>query len=78
MDLTDSTVGKLNILVDHDGHARLTDFGFPSAVRGMNFAAHAAWTAPEILVGGRTITREADVFAFGMAVIEVSPRALPP
>ena len=38
----------------------------------------AAWTAPEILEGVGTITREADVFAFGMVVIEVGPRVLPP
>ena len=37
----------------------------------------AAWVAPEILEGTNTITREADVFAFGMVVIEVSPRTLP-
>ena len=37
-----------------------------------------AWTAPEILGGASTITREADVFAFGMVVIEVGPHALLP
>ena len=37
----------------------------------------AAWVAPEILEGTNTISREADVFAFGMVVIEVCPRALP-
>ena len=36
----------------------------------------AAWAAPEILEGASTITREADVFAFGMVVIEVSPHVL--
>jgi len=35
-----------------------------------------AWAAPEILKGADTITREADVFAFGMVVMEVCPRAL--
>ena len=30
-----------------------------------------AWTASEILEGDDTATREADVFAFGMVVIEV-------
>ena len=37
-----------------------------------------AWTAPEILEGASTITLEADMFAFGMIVIEVGPRALLP
>ena len=34
----------------------------------------AAWTAPEILEEAGAITREADVFAFGMVVIEVGLR----
>jgi len=71
--------GNLNgpsILVDHNGHARLTDFGFPSIVPGVNPVTQekgytAARTAPEILEGAYAITQEADVFAFGMVVIEV-------
>ena len=48
----------------------------------MNPAAQAneytvAWAAPEILEGADAITREADVFAFGMVAIEVCPRVLP-
>ena len=35
------------------------------------------WAAPEITEGVDTITWEADVFAFGMVVIEVCLRALP-
>ena len=61
-----------------DGHARLADFGFASTVHGMNSGGQrngyiTAWAAPEILKGGGTITREGDVFGFGMIVIEVSP-----
>jgi len=36
----------------------------------------AAWAAPEILGGADAMTREADVFAFGMVVIEVCSRPL--
>jgi len=36
-----------------------------------------AWAAPELLKGVDTATREADVFAYGMVVIEVCHRALP-
>ena len=58
----------------------MTDFGLVSIVRGMNSAAQneeymTSWAAPETLKGGGTITREADVFAFGMVVIEVGPHA---
>jgi len=37
----------------------------------------ATWAAPEILEGTSTMTWKADVFAFGMVVIEVCTRALP-
>lgn len=37
----------------------------------------ASWAAPEILEGADEITREADVFAFGMVVTEVCPRTSP-
>ena len=56
------------------------NFEFASIARGVNLATQAgeytvAWAAPEILKGADTIfTREADVFAFGMVVIEVRPR----
>ena len=58
----------------------MTDFELASIVRGTNFVTQengyaVAWTAPEILEGADTITREADVFAFGMVVMEVG-RAL--
>ena len=76
------TFGQSGILVDHDGHARLTDFEFVPIVHGMNSATQVkeytvAWAAPEILEGTNTTTREADVFAFGMVVIEVGPCVLP-
>ncbi|KAF9789636.1 kinase-like domain-containing protein [Thelephora terrestris] len=67
-----------NVLIDHTGHARLTDFGFTSVVRGVNSVLvtevqgySARWAAPEVLENGDQNTREADVFAFGMIVIEV-------
>ena len=46
-----------------------------SAAQANEYAA--AWDAPEIFEGVDTTTREADVFDFGMVIIEVCPRALP-
>ena len=76
--------GQPNILVDHNGNARLTDFGLTSIVRGMYSLRVTgvkgyteAWAAPEVLEEGNKATPEADIFSFGMVVIEVGPRASP-
>ena len=57
------------------------NFEFASIVRGTTSATQANectnHAAPEVLEEAGTITQEADVFAFGMVVIEVCPRALP-
>ena len=74
------TVGQPNILITRDGHACLADFGLASIVHGndsivpTNAPGYSArWAAPEILKGAEKISREADVFSFGMVVMEVSP-----
>ena len=72
------TLEQSSILVDHDGRARLADFELPSITRELNSVEMengyaTALAAPEILRGADTITPEADVFAFGMLVIEVGP-----
>ena len=75
------TLGQPNILVSHDGHACLADFGLASIIHGNNSTAtdlggyFTRWTAPEILQGAQNITWLADVFSFGMVVLEVSPRS---
>jgi len=59
------------------------DFGLTSVVRGLNsfFVSRvrgytAAWAAPEVLLEGcDKATPEADIFSFGMVVIEVGPRS---
>ncbi|KAF9779314.1 kinase-like domain-containing protein, partial [Thelephora terrestris] len=67
-----------NILIDYNGRARLTDFGFTSVVRRLDSVLitqvqgySPGWAAPEIFVEGDRNTREADVFAFAMVIIEV-------
>jgi len=58
----------------------LADFGLASIVYRMNTALvtksrgyAVRWAAPEVLKQADKITREADVFAFGMVMIEVGP-----
>jgi len=60
----------------------LTDFGLASIVRGINSALvtqpqgyTVGWAAPETLMGVDETTQEADIFAFGTVVMEVSIRA---
>ena len=74
---------KVNVLVDRNGHARLTDFGLTSIGRednstrlpqDMNVAGTTTWAAPEILRGG-PVTNEADVFTFSMVAVEVCATA---
>ena len=79
------TPNQPNILIDHNGRARLVDFGLASIVHGASSISTsrgqgytARWTAPEILMGGNNVTREADIFSFGMVVIEVGPYASVP
>ena len=69
-----------NILVDASGHARITDFGLATVTQNLdsirstsNYQGHAArYTAPEILKEQGTYSKEADVFALAMVMIEVS------
>ena len=69
---------KPNILVNDSGHALITDFGFTTVVRNLDSILSVQpqhghtkrWAAPEILNEGPN-SREADVFAFAMVMIEV-------
>ena len=79
MTLTDT---KANVLIDKDGHARLTDFGLTFIVRGEysvsspqepHVTSTATWAAPEIL-GGDPVSKEGDVFTFAMVAVEVCAR----
>jgi len=63
--------------VDDFGRVRITDFGLATipqgsdSKRGLLDEHNARWTAPEILDGLGTYSKEADIFAFAMVMIEV-------
>ena len=69
---------ELNILVNDFGHALITDFGLAAVARNLDSVSSAPpqrghtqrWAAPEILDEGPN-SKEADIFAFAMVMIEV-------
>ena len=69
---------QLNVLVDDTGHACLADFGFATVTQNLDSIrstqphhGHTGrWAALEILNEGRH-SKEADVFAFAMVMVEV-------
>ena len=75
--------GQPNILIDANGHARITDFGLAMATQDLDSLrstlddhGHTVrWTAPEILSEQGTYSKEADVFSFAMVMIEVRCRS---
>ena len=72
----DLTLVQPNILVETSGQVRITDFGLammprdPDSRRDFTDDQTTRWTAPEVLRGGLR-SKEADVFAFAMVMIEV-------
>lgn len=63
-----------NILVDGSGHARITDFGLAQSSLGVVSKPERQsmrWTAPEVLAETGAPSTEADVFSFGMIMVEV-------
>ena len=69
-----------NVLINRRGRARLTDFGLTSVVRGLKSVrvpelrgGTLRWAAPEVIRGESSGTQKADIYSFGMVVIEVSP-----
>ena len=70
----------MNILVDHLGRARITDFALAAVSQDKCSTCgvmkmhknNTRWTAPEILEETGPLTKKADVFSFAMVMIEVS------
>jgi len=71
------TLGQLNVLVDDSGHACIANFGLATVAKHLDSIQSTSghhgntpqWTAPEVLMGG-VHTKETDIFAFAMVMIE--------
>ena len=77
---------QANVLIDESGHARLTDYGVApinASSSLMGASPNSRWLAPEIIkplpcaTGVAVESRSADIFAFGMLVIEVLTGRIP-
>lgn len=64
-----------NVLVDENFRAKIADFGL-SSKRKVRFVGTPFWMAPELLQGAN-ISRESDVYAFGVTLWEVMTRKVP-
>ena len=71
-----------SVLIDENGHARLTGYGLTPIVPGNQFVDSLqdgrptpvpTWAAPEISEG-RPVTKAGDIFTFAMVVVEVRTR----
>ena len=79
--------GQSNVLIDGDGNPRICDYGLafiiePSEFTSIKTAGACRWTAPEIMNPPEDttstndslalFTKESDIYAFAMTVIEVN------
>ena len=71
------TQRQSNILVDDSGSAHIADFGLAAVTRNLDSVLSTSlrtghtvrWAAPEVMDKG-THTKEADIFAFAMVMVE--------
>ena len=70
---------QANVVVDASGNARITDFGHTRVAQDIILPGSAdgrqgcttRWAAPEVLRDDSQVTKESDIFSFGMVIIEV-------
>lgn len=74
-----------NVLIDHEGRARLSDFGLSkhgsTNITTLEKQSHAMqWMAPEVVLGSgdkHTLTVQADIYSFGVVLWEIMTAKIP-
>lgn len=71
-----------NVIVDYDGRAKIADFGMKSLTKqtwshSRNMVSTLAWTAPEVMEHSGVVQLTADVYSFGVILLELSTGQIP-
>lgn len=75
----------VNILIDRDDNARISDFGLaslidrdsPALTRSLTFLGTPHYAAPEQLDNARDVTAKADIYSLGIIAYEILTRCSP-
>ncbi|CAE6486939.1 unnamed protein product [Rhizoctonia solani] len=85
MDIVHGNLKGANVLIDRSGAPKLTDFGCASFLSPVQHFTQTnirpgysvRWTAPEILQGKTGRTKEGDIYALGMTILEAFTTEVP-
>ncbi|KAF9644346.1 kinase-like protein [Thelephora ganbajun] len=83
LDISHGDLKGANIIIGHDGRARLAEYGLAPINSKSSYIGTSRWLAPEIIDpspdenGVLLESKSADVFAFGMTALEVFTGKIP-
>ncbi len=68
-----------NVMIDGFGHVKIIDFGFAKTLDGRTYTncGTVGYTAPEVLSGKCGYSFSADLWSFGIVLLELMTGCLP-